>query len=558
MLYTMSSDQTSDKINWVLWALIFLILYQVAIWFAWVIPSRYYVGFDEGWHLEISQQLYYSLVDYGIFGLLWKFVHAMQAKPPLVSLLPIPMYLIFGNHVISATAVNLVWLILLNIFLFRLVRYYWGNGPALLGCIFLQTIPLFQGLSRIVMAEYGTAVLVIMFMYFLFTKPLSKRRAVILGIIIGLGLLGKVLFPTYILGPLVWIIVTEIRQKDKEHKPHPFYLWLISGGIGLILAGPWYFINYRHWIGYTFQSTYGDLAKVYRFGTTLGDVTALWAYLIDFLNSGVTAYQAILVIIAWIGCRALRHKGFQKADYSVSIGIALWFLFPFLIYLPSLYRNFKFMMPFFAPISIFLGILMWRSLSFIKQVRWRWIVLAPFFLWPNFGVIYASFPLGSFNQPYRSLGLGPLEFLPQRAYMGFPIKGRWPYQEILEYVSWDGACIKANKGRLPTLGMAVDITEFNRSTMLYEQVKNRLPVSIYWAPLGGTSDPKYGLAAALALTSQQDYVLFRVPNLMAPEFTNKFNDQIRESIHRGELPFRLIKEYPLPDGAKALLYRRET
>ena len=215
-------------------------------------------------------------------------------------------------------------------------------------------------------------------------------------------------------------------------------------------------------------------------------------------------------------------------------------------------------MPFFAPISIALGVLLWRCFTFIKDVRWRWMPLTPLLLWSTFGIVYASFPLGSLNQPYHLLRVGPFEFLPQRGYVGFPKHGRWPYQEILAYVSSDGAWVKVNQGRLPTLGMAVDTSDFHRSAMIYEQVKSHYPVSVYGAPLGGILDPTYDLSAALAVTSKQDYVVFRLPNLIDPEFTNRFNDQIRESIRRGELPFRLIKEYPLPDGAKALLYRRET
>jgi hypothetical protein len=42
-------------------------------------------------------------------------------------------------------------------------------------------------------------------------------------------------------------------------------------------------------MGYTFQSTYGELAKVYRFGTTLGDVNAILAYLDDF-SMGVSLH----------------------------------------------------------------------------------------------------------------------------------------------------------------------------------------------------------------------------------------------------------------------------
>jgi len=551
---TMIDGRCRDKINWVSWLMVIFVIYQIALWIAWVIPSRYYVGFDESWHLEISQQLYYSLVDYGVLGLLWKFIHAMQAKPPLVSLLPVPMYLLFGNQAWIGTAVNLIWLVLLNVYLFRLVRHFWGEGPAFIACVSLQTMPLFPGLSRMVMAEYGTTALVIMFMYYLFAGKPSLRRAVYLGIVLGLGQLQKVLFFSYVFFPLLWSIYAEFKENQGRAK-YCLSLWLLTAGITLWLSAPWYITNLRPVWEYTFRSTYADTANVYRYGACLDDLKALWSYINVFMNGGITAYQAVLLGTCWIGV-LIWHRGKKKEKISrITVGIILWFVAPFLIFLPSLYRNFKFMMPFFAPFSIALGVLMW---CLVKGSRWRWPVIAALLIWPNFSILYASFPLGHLNQPYHLLKIGPFEFLPQSGYLGFPRLGHWPYEEILKYVASDGACFKASTGKKPSIGMACDMSEFNRSTMLYVQQKLRLPIEVYWAPLGGRADPKYDLEAALALTSQQDYVLFRVPNPTDPDFTNKFNDQIRESIRRRELPFRLIKEYPLPDGAKALLYRRET
>ena len=552
----MSYGHIRDRINWGPFALVIFTLYQAAIWIAWVIPSQYYVGFDEGWHLEVSQHLYYSLVDYGVLGLFWKFLHAMPAKPPLVSLLPVPFYLLLGNYAWVAAAVNLAWLLLLNVYLFRLVRHFWGDGPGLIACVSLQTMPLFPGLSRMVMAEYGTAVLVVMFMYYLFTHPSSTRRAIILGIIMGVGLLEKVLFPTYILGPLICTIWAEIRNKEMENRQHAFALWFLSFGIASILAGPWYLINFRHLMGYTFQSTYGELAKVYRFGTTLKDINALWTYLLEFINIGVTAYQGILLACVLIGSIVLGHNSFQKVSGPIKVGMVLWFLFPFLMYLPSLYRNFKFMMPFFTPMSIALGVLLWRLLSLIHKKQWRWFALSLLLLWPNLGILYASFPLGRINEPYHLFTVGPLELLPQRGYLGFPRLGRWPYEEILQFVASDGACFRTNSGRNPSIGMVADMREFNRSTMRYIQKRGRFRVEVYWAPVGGSSDPKYSLENALKLASQQDYLVFRSVSPTEVDFTNRFNDQIRQQIETGNLHFSPVKAFQLPDGTEALVYRR--
>jgi hypothetical protein len=170
-------------------------------------------------------------------------------------------------------------------------------------------------------------------------------------------------------------------------------------------------------------------------------------------------------------------------------------------------------------------------------------------------VIYASFPIGSLNQPYRPFRLGPLEFLPQTGYISFPKRERWPYREILEFVAADGACMEGNRKR-PSLGMVVDISEFNRNAMLYEAAKSRYPVNVYWGPIGGRSDSRYDLESALAIASQQDYLVFRSMPTQESDFTNRFNEQIRQKIEGRQLLFQVANVFPLPDGTKALLYRR--
>ena len=545
--------RSNDKKSWVPWALFLFCLYQATVWFIWVIPSRYYVGFDEGWHLEISQLLYYSLVDNGILGLLGSFLHAMQSKPPLVSLLPVPMYLLFGNHAWVGATVNLIWLLLLTVFLFRLVKYFWGEGPAFIACVSLQTMPLFPGLSRMVMAEYGTAVLAVMFMYYLFVWPPSLRRAVYLGIILGLGQLEKVLFLTYVIFPIFWSLYTEFRENQKKIGYPPFRFWLLTVGIAFLLAAPWYITNLKPLWEYTFQASYGDIADVYRLGKSLSDIKALGLYIVFFVNDGTTAYQTLLLGICWVGALVKNRENKQENTFQITIGIMLWFAGPFLIFLPSLYRNLKFMMPFFAPFSIALGVFMWK---FLKCYRWRWAIAAALLLWPNFAILYASFPLGHLNQPYQRITVGPFALLPQSGYLGFPREGRWPYKEILEYVAADGACLKLSTGKHPTLGMVCDMSDFNCYTMRYNQKKLRLPVEVYWAPIGGRADPRYDLPAALSIASQKDYLVFRSMSPTEIGFTNKFNDQIRQRINSGDLPYKLLKEFPLPDNTHSLIYKR--
>jgi hypothetical protein len=54
MFLSINYGQPRDQINWFPWILITFALHHVSMWFSSVIPSRNYMGFDEGKHLEIT------------------------------------------------------------------------------------------------------------------------------------------------------------------------------------------------------------------------------------------------------------------------------------------------------------------------------------------------------------------------------------------------------------------------------------------------------------------------------------------------------------------------
>ena len=94
--------------------------------------------------LEVSQYLYHGLTDYGILGLLYKFIHAMQAKPPLVSLLPVPMYLLFGNHAMGSHSRESCLACIAESFPLPFGTAFLGRWPCIDSCISLQPCHCFR------------------------------------------------------------------------------------------------------------------------------------------------------------------------------------------------------------------------------------------------------------------------------------------------------------------------------------------------------------------------------------------------------------------------------
>jgi hypothetical protein len=53
-------------------------------------------GWDQAWYLQVSTQLFYALRDGGLPAFVDVYVHAFTIKAPLVSVLPLPFYALFG------------------------------------------------------------------------------------------------------------------------------------------------------------------------------------------------------------------------------------------------------------------------------------------------------------------------------------------------------------------------------------------------------------------------------------------------------------------------------
>ena len=123
--------------------------------------------YDEAWYMETSLHLYHRLTDGNLNEFLDAFRRAFGTKAPLLSLLPLPFYLVFGTSHHSALLVNSLFLAVSNLYLFLLVRRLFSAEAGLASVVFYQTMPLVYGLSRAVMAEYGLSTLIIVWLYYL-------------------------------------------------------------------------------------------------------------------------------------------------------------------------------------------------------------------------------------------------------------------------------------------------------------------------------------------------------------------------------------------------------
>src|SRR5260370_25977633 len=146
---------------------------------------------DDSSYLTGSLNLYDALTDRGIPGFATAFAHLYGNKAPLICALPIPIYLIFGREYDPRCLVGIGFLILMSIYLFRLGECLWSPREGLLAVAIVQTMPLFYGLSRQFLVDYGLATMFVMWMYYLLcSRALTPCATIVrLGLVLGIGML---------------------------------------------------------------------------------------------------------------------------------------------------------------------------------------------------------------------------------------------------------------------------------------------------------------------------------------------------------------------------------
>src|SRR5262249_27023728 len=121
------------------------------------------------------------------------------------------------------------------------------------------------------------------------------RSNIALGLVLGFGLLMKVLFPVFIAGPLVLALMR--RRRDE--------MWNLGGPLlaivapAVLIAGSWYAFNWLPMLRFAWHSAYGQIAPEYGAG-------GMGRWIIVFINEAIGAYYAVALVIFGIAALAWR------------------------------------------------------------------------------------------------------------------------------------------------------------------------------------------------------------------------------------------------------------
>lgn len=280
--------------------------------------------FDDAWYLETSFRLF-SALKAGPLAFAQAYLDAFRIKAPLISLVPLPLYALFGMGERVAVWANLPLAALSAWAWSRAAACWWrghpqGRDAAALGGALVALTPLIYGLSRVFLVETLLCALLGLWAWrCAAARPEDRREGVRLGLLLGLGLLTKSTFPLLAAG-FAWPARARLRPHAKRA--------VILGGA---LAATWYAANLPYIAGFAWSAGFGSVAQDY---AGAGGLAARLAWLISILRDGLS--WPLAAAMGAVGAAAM-FSAREKAGEGMRS--AIWGLSPLLVYAAGVNRE---------------------------------------------------------------------------------------------------------------------------------------------------------------------------------------------------------------------------
>jgi 4-amino-4-deoxy-L-arabinose transferase-like glycosyltransferase len=504
----------------------FLSLFFLGATFLWLRLDRSPPAWDDSYYLTNSLVMYDALTDGGLRGYARQFLTIMGIKPPLIAILPTPVYLIAGRKPRAALLVNLAALLILFATLYHLGQRYASRRAGAIAVCIAGTMPIVYGLSRWYLVECGLTAIVCLAIALIagWDDSGGVWRAFLLGVTCGLGLLMKFSFPVYVLIPLLYLAV---RERRALLRPNVALAFVVPAAA---LALPWYLFNFRHAWGIALEAGSAETGKLYRTGDILS-LADLGRYFSNVFMAGPTLYFVALPLLALAFLRSVRPAGKRGL-----LLCALWGS-PILFLAFGHYRELRYVAPLYPALALALGILADAALDKRGALAVMCLSLALTtlsMLQTSFGV----FGRGRFEE-WRLLFAGPrLDYA--RTYN----RTAWPHQEILADI-YRAATFQGGERKLLLLG--TDNVHFNADTFGLAVVEKRLPFEVR------TTAYETGLSTLIPLVDSAAYFIYEEGGGLAGPFNIRAADAVREARESGKFTELPIAR-KLPGGGVAHVF----
>lgn len=509
----------------------------------WLVLDKRPTGWDDSAYLLGSESFHRDLVARGPVAAVSSLVAASLHKAPLIMALPAPFYLMFGYGEMPAMAVQLVLMALLYAAVCGLAHRLFESRRAAAAAVFVAaTMPHLGSVFREFLADGGLSTLAAGYVYFLVRSASLRRRGfgLLAGVLGGFGLLMKVTFPMYVLGPTLVLLARRL-QEDRTRRLGKLVVDLaVPLAVGCVIASIWYWRNFAFVYYFATHNAFGEIGRDYGLGDVWAPATII-KYWRNAINDNFSPYYALLGAVAALLLAVRRGQvppdaqPAQRCDAGLLL--ASWFALPALVLSVGENKDLRYMLPALPSFAVGLGFALDRLVRSNAAV-------AALLAFPVLGFILGSFVPGG----VREVRAGPFVLLRVGGLMRDP----WPLAEIASLVNEDASLALHTPAPKVKVCTVCDHRFLNLNNLAYAAARAGFGNLVIWTT--AYLDRGIGRDEVLGQLAAYDYLVAKTGDAGLP-FTTKWSAEILAALEQDRLPFRRLAEIALPDGSAALVYR---
>lgn len=525
--------------------LILLLLFIAITNWVWLTLDTQPPWWDQADYLRTSLQYAHRLQKLDFSGFFSDLIFLNRTRPPLVMLLTTPVYFFNFRNEDLAVMINILFMGITFLVIFKLCKEYLDPRIALLSCFLLSMYPAIYGNLRTYLMDIGLMAIVSVSIYLLLKCDgfRNLKYSLLLGLSLGLGMLTKHSYVIFIAGPLVGIIwisgrIPSIHKEKNEistlSKSRLNLLYCLIVGLGLTLS--WYLPNFKQALGLILYNNSPRWARVF-LPSYLINVKSFLTFLPRAMTSyGITSFFMLLFL-----CSSLLFFK-DRRPHPVKKVLIWWIVLPFLVVTFYLNKQSRFLIPFFPALAIITAYGVYR----IKNRGTRAALIGLIVVVGLFQFFFISFgpTLASSKSPHKVIGNRMVLF--EIRQWQRPKREKWRLDDVLASLKKDAE----REGQKQAIVVLLSDTEiYNANTLNYYSLKDSLGLHFFSAAWLNDVD-------SFMVKKNYLYAIYKDANAAKWKLYERRINQAYSYIKERHQEFRVIDKIRLFDGSNIVIYRR--
>jgi hypothetical protein len=352
----------------------------------WVVADKAPPAWDDGMYLNVILTDVMALKE-GIKPFINTVLNGDPGRVPLGSVLAVPLGIIFSSNELSAMiTLNFCWFAI-GWGLFYIGKSIFSRKVGFWSILLTALLPIYQYITHFYLIDFYLVTFVVLTVAAVLLNLRNDNKYFwLLGIFMGMGMLVKVTFPIFVIGPILVYIVYFFRRKEKIFSLK--LKMMMAMLIGAMIVFPYIFHNFQPLLKQSMSLNSPELAALYNMknpfswnsfsnflktqfqfymGVTvgIGAVLGLFIYIYNRKCFGVNKYWYLSILLSWV-IPAVFIFGFgyiQDGRYFMpALPVAVFLT----AYVFSLTRRLQwlFLLAIFPAIFMILTSTMWSELFF--------------------------------------------------------------------------------------------------------------------------------------------------------------------------------------------------